>query len=93
MWGLPMSEEIKPKSTRGFASMSPERVREIAKLGGQAVPKEKRSFSVNRALAQDAGRKGGRATAPEKRAYARDRDLATESGRKGGLLVHEKSRS
>jgi general stress protein YciG len=44
---------------RGFATLSPERRREIAKLGGRAVPEEKRSFSQNRDLAREAGRKGG----------------------------------
>ena len=31
-------EEIKKKSTRGFASMDPERQRAIASKGGQSVP-------------------------------------------------------
>lgn len=44
---------------RGFASLSPERRTELAKLGGRAVPEEKRSFSQNRDLAREAGRKGG----------------------------------
>lgn len=47
------------KSKRGFASMSPERRREIAALGGAAVPADKRSFSQQRDLASSAGRKGG----------------------------------
>ncbi len=44
---------------RGFASMSPEKQREIASKGGRSVPSEKRSFSQNRDLASEAGRKGG----------------------------------
>ena len=44
---------------RGFASLSPERRTEMARLGGRAVPEEKRSFSQNRDLAREAGRKGG----------------------------------
>ena len=44
---------------RGFASMSPEKQREIASKGGKSVPSEKRSFSQNRDLASQAGRKGG----------------------------------
>jgi len=44
---------------RGFASMSPEKQREIASKGGKAVPSEKRSFSQSRELASNAGRKGG----------------------------------
>ncbi|NBJ13133.1 con-10 family general stress protein [Microvirga arsenatis] len=46
-------------SRRGFASMSPEKQREIASKGGKSVPAEKRSFSRNRHLAAEAGRKGG----------------------------------
>lgn len=44
---------------RGFASLSPERRTEVARMGGAAVPAEKRSFSQNQALAQAAGAKGG----------------------------------
>jgi uncharacterized protein len=47
------------KSRRGFASMSPERQREIAAMGGRSVPVESRSFSRNCELAAEAGRKGG----------------------------------
>ena len=46
-------------SKRGFASMSPEKLREMASKGGKAVPAEKRSFSQNHDLASQAGRKGG----------------------------------
>lgn len=46
-------------SKRGFASMNPEKQREIASMGGKSVPSEKRSFSTNRELASQAGRKGG----------------------------------
>jgi len=46
-------------SRRGFASMDPERRKEIARMGGASVPSEKRSFSQDRTLARDAGRKGG----------------------------------
>ena len=49
-------------SRRGFASMNPERQREIASKGGKSVPAEKRSFSQNRDLAAEAGRKGGQAS-------------------------------
>lgn len=49
----------KPKSRRGFAAMSPEKRREIARKGGAAVPADKRSFSQSRKLAVAAGRKGG----------------------------------
>ena len=49
-------------SNRGFASMNPERQREIARKGGESVPNEKRSFSQDRELAAQAGRKGGEAS-------------------------------
>lgn len=46
----------KPK---GFAAMSPERRREIARKGGASVPSEKRSFAKDRTLAATAGKLGG----------------------------------
>ena len=50
------------KSKRGFASMTPEKQREIASKGGKSVPSDKRSFAQNRDLASQAGRKGGQAS-------------------------------
>lgn len=47
------------KAKRGFAAMTPERRREIARKGGQSVKPENRAFAQNRELAADAGRKGG----------------------------------
>lgn len=47
------------KAKRGFAAMTPERRREIARKGGQSVKPENRAFAQNRELASDAGRKGG----------------------------------
>jgi len=54
-----LDDSVKPKSRRGFAAMSPEKRREIAKLGGAAVPAERRAFSQAPDLASSAGRKGG----------------------------------
>lgn len=48
-------------SGRGFASMDPQKQREIASKGGASVPDAKRPFSQNRSLASEAGRKGGEA--------------------------------
>jgi uncharacterized protein len=64
LFGYPHSfrsygDRIMSTSRRGFASMNPERQREIASKGGKSVPAEKRSFSQNRDLAAEAGRKGG----------------------------------
>jgi len=52
----------RPKSKRGFASWTPERRAEVARLGGASVPADKRSFSQNKDLASSAGRKGGEAS-------------------------------
>lgn len=80
-----MKEQISNnKSKRGFASLTPERRREIASKGGKSVPNEKRSFSKDRALARAAGRKGGSSVAPENRTFSRSHELAVNAGRKGG---------
>jgi general stress protein YciG len=76
------------KSTRGFASMDPERQKQIARKGGQSVPDEKRSFSQNPELAAKAGRKGGQSVDPDKRSFSRDHALASAAGRKGGHASH-----
>lgn len=55
------SETMTAKSTRGFASMDPDKQRAIARKGGESVPNGKRSFSQDRSLAAAAGRKGGEA--------------------------------
>ncbi|MBW3560766.1 MAG: stress-induced protein [Proteobacteria bacterium] len=47
------------RALRGFALLDAARRREIASMGGQSVPEEKRSFSQDRELAAQAGRKGG----------------------------------
>jgi general stress protein YciG len=57
-----MTDAPKPRARRGFAAMSPERRREIARKGGASVPSEKRSFARDRALATSAGSKGGQAS-------------------------------
>ncbi|HEY8213763.1 MAG TPA: general stress protein [Methylocystis sp.] len=80
--------EEQKKSSRGFASMDPEKQRAIARKGGQSVPDEKRSFSQNPDLAARAGRKGGQSVNPAKRSFSRDHALASEAGRKGGHASH-----
>lgn len=57
-------------SRRGFAAMSPERRREIARKGGAAVPAAKRTFAQDRDLAASAGRKGGESSKRPKAAPA-----------------------
>jgi general stress protein YciG len=60
---------------RGFASLSPERRREIASLGGKSA---RRAHRWSAEEARKAGRKGGNAV-------SQDRAHMAEIGRKGGL--------
>lgn len=85
-----MSKDIEtpPRALRGFAAMDIERRREIARKGGESVPKEKRSFSRDPELAADAGRKGGQNVAAEDRSFSRNHGLAASAGRKGGRHSH-----
>lgn len=56
-----MSDKPDRRHLRGFASMDPERQREIARKGGASVAPENRSFSQDRDLAVRSGAKGGAA--------------------------------
>lgn len=53
-----MAVDIK-KSRRGFASMTPERKREIASMGGKAAHALGRAHRWTSEQAREAGRKGG----------------------------------
>ena len=81
-----MGQAVKGK--HGFASMDPEKQREIARKGGMSVPPEKRSFSTNPELAVQAGRKGGQSVDPAQRSFSRDHRLASKAGAKGGHASH-----
>ncbi len=48
-----------PPSRRGFASMDPERQREIASRGGKAAHASGNAHQFNATEAREAGRKGG----------------------------------
>jgi general stress protein YciG len=82
-------DDTKPKSNKGFASMTPERRKEIASKGGRSVPKEKRSFSRDKSLARAAGKKGGNNVKPQNRTFFKNRDLASAAGRAGGQAKAE----
>lgn len=75
--------DSEPKKLRGFASMTPERRRELARKGGFNVKKDDRSFSKSKELASAAGKKGGQKVAAEKRSFSTNRALAREAGKKG----------
>ena len=54
-----MSEAVKMKERRGFASMSPEKQREIASKGGRAAHQKGTAHEWTSEEARSAGRKGG----------------------------------
>lgn len=66
------------KDRRGFASMDPERQREIASEGGRAAHEKGTAHEFTPEEAREAGRKGGEAV-------SQDRQHMAEIGRKGGL--------
>lgn len=55
-------EELVGKEDRGFASMSPDKQREIASKGGKVAHEKGRAHQWSREEAREAGRKGGLAT-------------------------------
>lgn len=66
------------KSKRGFASMSPERRREIARKGGHAAHNQGVAHVFTPEKAREAGRKGGLALSSNKKHMA-------NIGRAGGI--------
>jgi uncharacterized protein len=64
-------------SNRGFASMDPQRQREIASEGGKAAHERGTAHEFDSEEARAAGRKGGEAV-------SQNREHMAEIGRKGG---------
>lgn len=77
-----MDSKPEPKP-RGFATMDPERLRELAKQGGKASAQCGRGHRYSGKKAQEAGRKGGLAV-------SEDREHMSEIGTKGGLAKKRK---
>jgi uncharacterized protein len=74
-------------SKRGFASMSPEKQREIASMGGIAAHEQGRAHEFTPEEAQKAGRRGGQVVSS-------DREHMSRIGRKGGeSRANNRSRS
>jgi general stress protein YciG len=59
---IPEQGEMRRKERRGFASMSPEKQREIASKGGRAAHMKGTAHEWTSEEARAAGRKGGRAS-------------------------------
>ena len=70
-------DDLRNTSNRGFASMDPEKQREIASEGGRAAHMKGTAHEFDSEEAREAGRKGGEAV-------SRDREHMAEIGRKGG---------
>ncbi|MCC7054788.1 MAG: hypothetical protein IT355_16070 [Gemmatimonadaceae bacterium] len=73
----PMGDEKPRKSTRGFASMDPNRQKEIASKGGRAAHAKGTAHEWSRDEARNAGKKGGEIV-------SRDRAHMASIGREGG---------
>ena len=65
------SIQIKRNSSRGFASMDPQRQREIASEGGRAAHERGTAHEFTSEEAREAGRKGGQARAENRSARQR----------------------
>jgi general stress protein YciG len=66
-----------PKQRRGFAAMSPEQHRAIARLGGLTAQRDGKAHRFSSEEARAAGRKGGQA-------LSTDTDHMAKIGRRGG---------
>lgn len=71
------SESTPIKKRRGFATMDPEKQRQLASLGGKAAHEQGQAHEFTSEQARDAGRKGGWV-------ISQDRSHMAAIGRKGG---------
>jgi uncharacterized protein len=84
------SQTANPRGTsgRGFASMDPQRQREIASQGGRAAHEKGTAHEFTSEEARQAGSKGGQAAHQKGTAHEFDSEEAREAGRKGGQASH-----
>lgn len=80
----PPADAARGSSGRGFASMDPQRQREIASQGGKAAHEKGTAHQFNPQEARAAGSKGGKAAHQKGTAHEFDSDEARAAGRKGG---------
>ena len=73
---------------RGFASMDPQRQREIASEGGKAAHEKGTAHEFTSEEARLAGSKGGQAAHERGTAHEFDSEEARLAGRKGGQASH-----
>ena len=72
------------KSNRGFASMDPQRQREIASEGGRAAHETGTAHEFTSEEAREAGRKGGMARSANRRNAMNGGNSGSNSGSHGG---------
>ena len=72
------------KSNRGFASMDPQRQREIASEGGRAAHEKGTAHEFTSEEAREAGRKGGMARSANRRKAMESGSSHGNSGSSGG---------
>jgi uncharacterized protein len=72
------------KSNRGFASMDPQRQREIASEGGRAAHEKGTAHEFTSEEAREAGRKGGQARSANRRNAMNQSGSGSSSGSHGG---------
>ena len=73
----------KRSSSRGFASMDPQRQREIASEGGRAAHERGTAHDFTSEEAREAGRKGGQARAENRSARQRASSSSTAAASAG----------
>ena len=81
---MPQKATATKTKKRGFASMNPEKRREIARKGGVAAHKRGMAHKWNRFEAQAAGRKGGVTAHAKGTAHRFTSEEARRAGRLGG---------
>ncbi len=69
------------KSNRGFASMDPQRQREIASEGGRAAHEKGTAHEFTSEEAREAGRKGGQARSANRRSAASASNVSDASSK------------
>ncbi len=86
-----MAEQKDEQSNKqGFASMDPERQREIASKGGHAAQEKGTAHHFTSEEAREAGHKGGKAAQEKGTAHHFTSEEAREAGHKGGEATQEK---
>lgn len=81
------------KSNRGFASMDPQRQREIASEGGRAAHEKGTAHEFTSEEAREAGRKGGMARSQNRRAAMAAQQSGSNASNQSGSNQSDRSNS